>query len=208
MFVRMDSDWYVLSRTVLVGRQITLPGALYRQLEALVTVQHGITEAEFIRMCQTLLLKRVQDVYERERNVRPEYYVRLARTIIMSAPWAKLLYSLGAYHSGACGIFLHIVQPPRPTEPEPWWTVDPTLVMKWNREMGRLQHLYLMREYPSPNDWQHKTIVMTPPFDNKDDGTRTIKSYTNEPQMTDAFLRFVNDELFDYPDLTYICIYM
>ncbi|KAK6616794.1 hypothetical protein RUM43_015061 [Polyplax serrata] len=95
-------------------------------------------------MCHTLLLKQVQDVYERESNARPEYYVRLARTIIMAAPWAELLYSIGAYHSGASGIFVHVVQPARPAEPEPWWTVDPTLVMKWNREMGRLQHLYMM----------------------------------------------------------------
>ncbi|KAK6616793.1 hypothetical protein RUM43_015060 [Polyplax serrata] len=123
-----------------------------RLLQTLVTVQLDVTEQDFIRMCKTLLLKRVQDVYKRERNVRPEYHVRLARTIIMLSPWAELLYAIGVYYSAACGIFVHIVQPPPPAEPEPWWTVDPVFVMKLNKEMGRLQHLsHYLQELPPSN---------------------------------------------------------
>ncbi|KAK6624153.1 hypothetical protein RUM44_011011 [Polyplax serrata] len=81
-----------------------------------------------------------------------------ARSVSVCPAEPELLYSIGAYHSA---------------ESEPWWTVDPALVMKWTREMGRLQHLYMMREYPSPSDWQHKTIVMTSLYDNVKDGTRT-----------------------------------
>lgn len=54
-----------------------------------------ITGENFIRMWKTLILKRVQDVYEKEKHVRSDHYVRLDRSILTPAPLTDLLYALG-----------------------------------------------------------------------------------------------------------------
>ncbi|KAK6642554.1 hypothetical protein RUM43_004056 [Polyplax serrata] len=45
--------------------------------------------------------------------------------------------------------------------------------MDWNRMVRRLQHLYVMREYPPQNDWQPKPITLTAIRDDPESGTRT-----------------------------------
>ncbi|KAK6623574.1 hypothetical protein RUM43_009426 [Polyplax serrata] len=117
LFGRMDSDWYVLTWTVQIERQNTLSGALYDQLLSLVTVHLELTKEQFVRICKILLLKRIQDV-----STLPDRCVRLARSIIMPAPWAELLYTIGAFHSGASGMFNSLHAQPSPNPGGLWTT--------------------------------------------------------------------------------------
>ncbi|KAK6620155.1 hypothetical protein RUM44_006556 [Polyplax serrata] len=89
------SNNFVLSPTIQVDGKNTLTGVVYDQLLSLVTVQMELSSDEFIRMCKTILLKRVQDVFERERIIRADYYVRLARPPLRSS-------SLSPIHIGPC----------------------------------------------------------------------------------------------------------
>lgn len=152
-FGRLDSDYAIQDRVVQIANQNTLSGLVYDQLEQLVNVNLPITRDEFIRVYKTLLLKRVQDVYEKEKLVRPDHYVRIARNIQLPAPLAETLSAIGSFHSAADGMIYHAVQPARAANPENWWAVDNDLILNWSKAIGRLSHQYVMSEFPSFTDY-------------------------------------------------------
>lgn len=193
-FGRLDSDYHTLARVINIEGQQSIPGIVHDQLSQLTTVDLPITRANYIRMWKTLILKRVQDVIERQRLVRPEHYVRLARTIQLPAPLADLLYSLGQFHSRQNGIVYQVAQPARPDPPETWWAIDHNIVQQWIQTHARFQHCYVMREFPSQTDWEHKSMIVT--AINDDGEMRSVKSLTAEPTINDAFVRFVSDDIY------------
>lgn len=193
-FGRMDSDYSIITHVVEIDGQDTLSGQTYDQLLQLSNVALGITRNNFIRMWKTLILKRVQDVYEKQTHVRGEHFVRLDRGISLPAPLADLLYSLGSYHSNATG-HIHQIEPPaRPANPQEWWALDAPIVRTWNQTIARLAPLYTMKEYPSQGTWNDKPLMLT--RRHAVNNYVSIKSWTNEPTMQDGYIRAVNDELF------------
>ncbi|KAK6619120.1 hypothetical protein RUM44_003502 [Polyplax serrata] len=109
--------------------------------------------------------------------------VQIERQNTLSGAFHDQLHS-GAVHSGASG----------------------PGVMAWNRMMGRLQHIYITRKFPSQNDWQHKPIVLEMiPILELRLSYMSYKFYTSEAKVTDGYLRFVSDELFDYPEPITCC---
>lgn len=197
MFGRLDSDYHIQDRIVQIDGQQTLPTLVYNQMEQLVSIQLPLNLNEFIRVWRTILLKRVQDVYEREKSVRPEHYVRVARNISLPAPLADLCYSLGRFHSRYNGVIYDVVQPARAAAPPAWWNVDQDLIARWALTMGRFSHLYTMREFPSPVDFDNKPMILTSMRVNN--RIKSVKAFTGESSMHDAYIRTVNDELFDNP---------
>lgn len=194
-FGRLDSDFHTLDHTVNIAAQASLPELVFRQMEQLTSVDFPLTQVDFIRMWQTLILKRTQDVIEKQRLQRPDHFVRLARNIIVPAPLADLLYSLGQFHSNANGIIYNLTQPPRADPAPAWWNIDNNIVANWQMTMGRMQNAYTMREYPTPTEYQNRPLCLTTI---QDDGQlRSVRSFTNETTMADSFIRFVNDDLFN-----------
>lgn len=194
-FGRMDSDYSIVSHTLNIADQDTLSGMTYDQLLQLSNIALGITRANFIRMWKTLILKRTQDVHEKQNHTRGEHFVRLDRGIQLPAPLADLLYSLGAFHSNATGHLHHIEPPLRAAAPPNWWALDAAIVRSWNQTIARLSSLYTMKEYPSQGTWDNKPLMLT--LRREVDDYVSIKSWTNEPTMQDGFIRAVNDDLFD-----------
>ncbi len=70
MLGRMDSRFILQDLTLNIDAQNTLTGQTYMILE-LVSVQLPITRVNFIRIWKTLLLRQVQNIYYREKGVRP-----------------------------------------------------------------------------------------------------------------------------------------
>lgn len=204
-FGRMDSDYRVRILTINIDEQDTLSGATYDQLLQLTTVDLPLTRNQFIQVWKTLLLKRVQDIIEKQTFSRPDHFVRISRNIPLPAPLADLLYSLGQFHSKTNGTIFRITQPARATPPPPYWNADGALLFQWQIMMGRLSKAYVMREYPPPTDWENKAILVT--SINDDGDLRSVKSFNNEPTMADAFIRFANDNLFQ-EQIPYIDCYL
>lgn len=201
-FGRLDSDYQRLSRVLNIAAQDLLPTAVYNQLIQLTSVDPPLTRATFTRMWRTLILKRVQDVIEKQRLQRPEHFVRLARNIMLPAPLADLLYSIGSFHSRTNGLIYTTSQPSRADPAPNWWTVDSQIVAHWQTMMGRFSSSYIMREFPSPSDWENKPLLLTSISDTADTQLRAVRAYTNEVTMNDAFIRFVNDDLYGQ-EITY-----
>lgn len=194
LFNRMDRDARRVEHVVNIDGQNTLSGETYDQLQQLSTTPLPITRDEFIRMWKTLMLKRVQDVYEQEYLTRPENYIRINRGILMPAPLADALHALGSFDSTHTGRLHNIVQPARAANPENFWNVDNAIVRRWIQTVNYAERAYVMKEYPSQRETTGRPIVLTY---RQTRGQRTrIQALTNEPTLSDGFLRLVNDDLF------------
>lgn len=197
IFGRLDSDFRILDHVFQVGLQVTLPTAVWQQIHQLTVVDLPITEDNFIRMWKTLLLKRVQDVFEQEKHHRADHFIRITRNMVVPAPLADLLYAIGSYYDPNEGVRHHIIPPARPAEPEPWWTIDNAILGQWDLCINRMQDAFVMKEFPSPSNYEGRPLFQTS-IDDTADG-RAIRARYRGPTPADAYLRAVNDELFADP---------
>lgn len=195
-FGRLDSTYRRINVTMSIDNQNTVARAVYRQMEQLCSVALLINEVNFIRMWKTLILKRVQDIYEQEKHTHAENFIRVMRNLPIPAPLADLLYALGQLHSRALGTIYDLVPPAKPAQAEPWWTLDQDILSQWCLTLSRMSHQYMMKEFPSPVEYKDRALVMTAIHDVPLTHMRSVRAYTNEPTAADGFLRFVNDDLF------------
>lgn len=201
-FGRMDSDYSIIDFTVQIENQNTLSAATYQAIASATSINLDITEAQFTQMWKTILLKRVQDVYEAEKHQRPVGFVRLGRQIPIPGPLADLCHTIGHFHSNVTGHNYHIIPPAAPVQPEAWRQVDNNILNVYCREMNRVSPLYTMKEFPAMNQCGEKPFVLTTRQVANDVGI--IKAWTNEPKPTDAFVRLANDDLFEaHPHITF-----
>lgn len=193
-FNRMDRDSTFVSHTVQIANQDTLSGETYDQLAQISTVTLPITRANFIAMWKSLLLKRIQDVFEQEYGTRPDHHIRVTRTITGPATLMDLLHACGSFFSAVTGRQHFIVQPARAAEPENFWTVAQNNLRDWTATMRYMEKAYVIKEFPSQRETDARPIVLTYRLTNA--RLMQIKALTNEPRMPDAFIRMVNDDIF------------
>jgi len=193
-FGRLDRDYFIRDVHVNIDGQENLARATYNQMEQLTQMDLPIAEDDFVRVWKTLILKRIQDIFETEKCVRADHFVRITRSILLPAPLADLLYSLGMFLDTTSGITYHVIPPNRPAQPQPWWTVDAALLAQWITTTHRMSHLFTMKEYPSIRDTEGRPLVLTAIQDAN--GFRSVKAISNQPTPADGLIRFVNDELF------------
>lgn len=141
---RADSDYHVQDVVMSIDGQDTLPTSVYLQLAQLVNVDLDITQENFIRMWKTIILKRSQDVYEKEKHTRPNHYVRLSPLLLVPAPLGDLLYSIGQYHNVNEGVVYDTSPLAQAAATENWWTVDAEILAQWIRTMSRMSKLYFL----------------------------------------------------------------
>lgn len=194
-FGQLTPRWNVIRHQIMIEQQNTLSGHTYDTLANLDRSPLLINRQNFIRMWKTLVLKRVQDLHERHTGMRPQNYVRINRGIQIPGPLADLLHSLGSYKSTATGHRHVIDAPARPAvNPPNWWNLDEQISTSWNATMDRASLYYVMKEFPSQNEWEDRPLMLTRL--QAANNNAQVVGWTNEPRMTDAFIRLVNNELF------------
>lgn len=194
LFNRMDRDSTNVVHVVNITNQDTLSGETYDQLQQISSVQLPITRAKFIRMWKTIILKRTQDVYESQYMVRPTEYIRLNRSIVLPATLADVVHALGSFFSTVTGRTHFIAPPARPAPPEEFWTVDSNIVRDFIATTQYMNPCFIMKEYPSQRETDARPIMLT--YRLTQNARMRIKALTNEPRLSDAFIRMVNDDLF------------
>lgn len=202
-FSRMDPIFEVYEHTLNINNQDTMPRAVYEKLQEIVSYTLPITLVQFTQMWKTLILKRVQDIYESEKSRRSDHYIRLVRNILLPAPLGDLLHSLGHYYSASMGMSHHLVPPSRASTPEDFWTVSTAIVAAWNQTMKQIEPFYTIKEYPSMTQCEDRPMLLTR-VSNFATPMRSVNAFTKEPKMTDAFVHSLQDELFiDHPFITF-----
>lgn len=156
-----------------------------------------ITQADFLRMSRTLLLKRLQDLVEGTTGIRPENAIRLARTITVPQPLGELLYALGYYYSQWNGIRYELRPTPQPAQPEPWRQVDPAIVAHYRQFLEMTKERYRQCTFPKLNDLIGQPLMFC--VKNEADNMCQILAPGPVPTPADSFLRFVHEEFFTAP---------
>lgn len=199
-FGRLDTDNRIREHVVEIDDQEFLPRATWRQLNLLVIDDLPINEADFVRMWKTLIFKRVLDVYEQQNKTHPDGTdFSWHHRIRVPAPLGDLLYSLGSYFDEVEGVSHRIIPPPSPPVPEPWRTLDLKVLRGWLTMVDQLSSAFLMKEYPPMAQCKGTALIHCTIQDNAVRGTRCIKSRFKGPTAIDAYIRFLNDELFGDP---------
>lgn len=194
-FGRMDSTYLRLDLVLEVAEQTNLIGAVWDQLYQLTPAEPPINREDWIRVCRTLILKRVQDTYEVARGLRAPNFIHVSRTTLVPAPLGDLLYAIGSFHSRSNGAIIDMIPPERDADnPAPWWQVENDMYFNYCLFCARMQNKYIFYEFPKPHDYEGRTICLTTIHD--ENGLRTVRAKTNEPTPSDALIRHVNDDLF------------
>lgn len=200
-FGKMDSDYTVVDHTLQVANQDTLSGAVYEQLRMISSIELNMTKPHFIKVWKQILLKRAQDLYEMEKQVKPEHRLDINPTNVVPAPLADISTALGSFQSAVTGHDHHII-PPAFAENDDLWDIDDELFNDWQILCSRIQHHYKMKIPPAEFESDHRPIALTYVAETRAAVQHIrprmirIKAYTNEPTPTDALLRSVNDDLF------------
>lgn len=84
-----------------------------------------------------------------------------------------------------------IGQPALPDPAPAWWQAEPAVVEGWHDICGRFTDCYVMREYPSPMEFNNHPFILNSVDVQANLGS--VRCKTNEPKATDALLRLVND---------------
>lgn len=197
-FGRLDSDYFTHSRVLQPDALLSLSHTTKQVLDSIVTVELNITLEEFTYVVQTMLLKRVQDVYRRIYAVNPPDKIMLPRIARIPAPIFDVLNSIGTFHSKVTGVNYVSVPPAKARrDPPPYWDLNLAVFQRFNIEMSRLQHLYTMREFPSHLDTEDRPLLITELSNyNEDDEIVFVKAWTNEPRPSDALIRSVCEEIY------------
>lgn len=194
-FGKMDSDYTTVDHTLQIENQDTLSGETYATLQAICSIDLNLDQATFIKIWKTLLLKRCQDVYEMEKGVQAPNRLQINRGIIVPAPLADVLASLGEFSSNITGHIHHIVPPAKPAaHPADFWLTTRAELRQWAILMGRLQHHYVMKEFPPMESIDKRALVLT--RKRVANALTKVRALTSEPTSNDALVRLVNDDLF------------
>jgi hypothetical protein len=194
---RADSDYHIQDVVMSIAGQTTLPGLVHAQLTQLVDTELEVNLEAFTRMWRTLLLKRAQDVYEKEKYRRANHFVRLGPQMLVPAPLGDLVYSIGQFHNVAEGVVYDTNPPAQAAQPEDWWTVDANIANAWIRTMRRMQRKYVMREMPLASEYQSKPLMLCTGQDAN--GIKTVKAKYSSVEPTDGLITLVNDALYNPP---------
>ena len=137
-------------------------GLIYDQQEQLCMQALPIARNDYIRMCQTLLLKRVQDVHVRCFNTRAANFVRIYCNLDVPKPLYDLMSAIGRGFDPAdgCHYFMSPVTKPAANPPN-WWNVDAAILEHYVQMTRRMNSLYQHVEFSSPNDTDSRALGVT-----------------------------------------------
>ena len=161
---QVRSDYTIRDLRVNIDATESLAKETYAKMTLLTFFDLPINEAGFVRMWKTLVLKRCQDIFKMAKCIRPEHYLHRLSTwsILVPAPLAELLYSLGTFNDVHRGIVYHMVPPEKGASAPNWWTVDLDLLQNFLRTMMCIQDLeFPVKEFPSPLDYKGRAIART-----------------------------------------------
>lgn len=167
-----------------------------------------ISEANFVRMWKSILLRHVQDIYEREKHRRADHPLPISAIWTIPTPLKDLLSALGSYDDKHSGTHHRVVPPTPPTDfpSDSWWQLDGQITGEWcltNSMMGQFSTQQLLQThvfgaYHPPKDYTNRPLMLTARHIDHN-GQVSIRAKSRGPRPEDAYIRAMNDELFEEP---------
>jgi len=185
------------TRTIIVNpdKLDDFVNAVYKQLEQLCNNALPLTQAQYLRMIKTFILKRVQDVHEKCINERADNYVRFYRNIILPKPVYDLAVSLGRGFNIHDGYHYFMTPCAKPSKGAPdYWTIDEDILAEYQRFSRRMSPMYQHVEFPSSSDYDGRAIGCT--RIETVDGRVIVRSSTPAATPFDGLVRVMNPDDF------------
>lgn len=190
------SDYHRVDMTLVVAGQDTVSSAVWRQLQHLETRDIGITEAVFIKLWKTFMLKRAQDLFQSEKNRRADNFVRFYTNLPVPKPLYDLLCALGQCYDNTNGVTYDIIPPARSQQnPQAWYTLTAADLNTWIQEMRRYERVYEMCEFPQRSDFEGRALQRLAYDDNN--ALRQVKARSTIVRPSDTLITLMHDQLFE-----------
>lgn len=190
---KMDSTYNVVPIPVLINNQDRVARATFNLMYQLTTVVPPIEVNDFIEMYKTLILARFQDVISQTTGDIFPNHIHIEPTTLVPGPMAELLFGLGSYHSNVTGAIYVPALPPAADPPEAWRAFNNNHYRDYQLYCSRQARVYTMHPFPSKFDFEQKSMIMTTQRQ-YDNGSRQIRSLTNETTSFDSVVRFMHDD--------------
>jgi len=117
-------------------------------------VESVITEASFVRMCNTLLIFRVQQVRQHRLSQRPAAgRILLSRGFEVPAALAEILSGIGDVYLESQGRYYAPSLPPAPDPAPDYYTLDPIISSSFQRFVDILKRRQLHRAVPMSSEY-------------------------------------------------------
>lgn len=156
--------------------------------------------ADFIRVCKTIVFKRLQDIQEYNSYIPVVGAVKFARALSVPQPLGELLYALGGYFAQWNGIQYHLRPTPATLNPEPWREVNVNLLREFRRFMEMTKERYRQCSFPKTAEMTGQPLMFC--VKSETDGLGRILAPGPVPTPADAFLRFIHEEFYSNPPFT------
>lgn len=154
-----------------------------------------LTEAQYIQISRTFLLKRLQDIHEHQTGIRPPAPIQLARGFEVLRPSGELLYALGPYFCDLNGKQYHLTYPAAPNvDPPAWYALDAAILGRYRLFIDLVKNRYDLITFPKMSDMNGHPLMFTRGEEAND--YKVVRASLNIPQPSDAFLRFVHEDGF------------
>lgn len=157
-------------------------------------LQPDLTEEQYIRMIRTLTYKRLTDIVEFQTGIRPAGALQLARHFDVPAPSSELLYALGPYKCDLNGRMYHTYPVVLPVPAPDWTQPDQAIIASYRLFMDQAKGRYQLNPFPKPTECNGQPLMFTVGQELND--LKQIRASLNIPQPSDAFIRFVHEEMY------------
>uniref|UniRef100_A0A1Q3EWI1 Uncharacterized protein n=1 Tax=Culex tarsalis TaxID=7177 RepID=A0A1Q3EWI1_CULTA len=195
-----------VSHPVSIDNQNSLAKATWHVWSATYQRELPIGEDAFVRMWKTLILRHLQDVFERYSSCTADHLVPIHGTMPVPTPLADLLNALGMYEDPSTGMRHRVAAPSPPAElsPDSWWKLDGQIVRDWVLANTAIQQcsLGLVQQHEfglMGAKFVKRPLMLTAREGDDETGNVTIRAKAAGPRPEDALVRANNDELFENP---------
>lgn len=195
-FGATQSDYARVDVTVDPAQVTLILEQLHAFLSSLKTRDIDINQATFIRICRTLILKRVQDLFEREKCRRAPDFVRFYTQLPVPKALFDILNALGQCYDSTTGLTYDLIPVGMDAaNPQDWYTINANDLNLWIREMHRYSDVYEMCEFPSKTDFQGRALQRLA-FNVNAHGLIAVKAKSSIVRPSDVLIRMMLEQLF------------
>ncbi len=196
------------NRTTLIVDPLRLSRVIDRTYQTLVFSLGGIlaapiTQANFLRVCRTIVHKRLQDIVTFQSKIRPQNEIKIQRSFLVPQPIGELLYALGPYDCAATGMRYELSPMNRPAaeaEVPPYMIIDANIWRSYLDFIAMTEERFMYVRFPKEADMAGQPLMLT--TKEVEGNLERVQGALTEVQPSNAYLRFVHEEFFTDPPFT------
>lgn len=172
-------------------------GATYDAMERILAglLVPAISRDDFIRVSRTMILKRLQNVYEGVTSIRPPHFIQMSLGITVPQPIGELLYALGPYRCTQLYGYYIFISSAQPVENIPdWRTFGQRNLTNYIVYCSRVKERYMQVAFPKQSHLHGRPLAIC--YKQEFNRLGRVKLFSDVVTPADVCLRFVHEEFY------------